>query len=184
MEDSFSTVTSNSSNKYSANIHNNTYHHYKNKRTWPCNFTRFKFCYPYQPKLTNDEITKIKEINKNRTKSRQLKHWENKCQFYQRKIETANYYIEQEILKYYLQDQQNKENEKRLQIIKNQNPEAPKQNEHHLDLVDNNKPIFQIFNTLEIDGESNFAFRVILEALNINQIWHNTLRAIAANAIE
>ena len=117
-------------------------------------------------------------------KTTHLKHCKNNCQFCKNKIETANYYIEQEILKYYLQDQQNKENEKSPLIPKNQDPESPKKNEYRHGLVDNNKLISQYFNTIKIDGDGNCAFRAILEALNISQIWHNTLRELAANAIE
>ena len=156
MEDSFTVITSNSSSKHSIKSHKSTYFDYKNNKNCPCHFTRCRICHPYQPKLTKNEIAKIKEINKNRTKLRQLKHCKNKCQFCKNKIETANDYIEQEILKYYVQDKQNKENEKSPLIPKNQNPEAPKKNEYRLGLVDNNKPISQYFNTIKIDGDGNF----------------------------
>jgi len=83
-----------------------------------------------------------------------------------------------------MQDQQNKENDKSPLIDENQNPEVPKKNEHLPELVDNNKPISQYFNTTKIDGDGNCAFRAILEALNISQNWHKTLRELAAKAIE
>ena len=50
--------------------------------------------------------------------------------------------------------------------------------------VDNNKSISLYFNIIKIDGDGKCAFRAILEALNISQIWHKALRALAANAIE
>ena len=95
----------------------------------------------------------------------------------------ANYYIEQEILKYYLTEPKNQKEEKL--DSDNENDKDEKNNiAAPSELADNNKPTQNYFDTVKIEGDGNCLFKAILEALNINQSKHKTLREYTAKAIE
>ena len=155
------------------------------KRSCPCNVTRCKHCNPNQPKLTNEEIKKIKKLNKKRTKPRALKYCRQRCEYCKNFCLRANYYIEQEILKYNLEVQANDKIQSRNSLEKSLPPKKqPSTEDEQIDYADNNKPIDIYFNTITIEGKGNCLFKSILEALNIEQSKHKLLRELAAKTIE
>ena len=72
------------------------------KNSCPRNAYRCNKCYPNQPKLTRKEIEQIKILNEKRIKPRALKFCLKHSKSCKNFCEKANYYIEQEIPKYYL----------------------------------------------------------------------------------
>ena len=156
------------------------------KRSCPCNVLRCKKCHPNQPKLTKKEIERIKELNNKRTKPRALKYCQKECKSCKNYCERANYYIEQEILKYYLKGMPNTNQENNNQEIgdKEPNQELPGNEEEQIELADHNKEIDVYFDLIKINGNGNCLFKSILESLNIEQAKHKILREIAAKSIE
>ena len=175
------TNTSNSSsgNHYSNNINK----HKARNRSKQCNVTRWKLCHHNQTKLNKQEIEAIKQRNSHRSKPRALKYCDKHCIACTEFCSRANYYIEQEILKYYLTEPKNQKEEKI-----NSDNENDKDEKNNIsapsELADNNKPTQNYFDTVKIEGDGNCLFKAILEALNINQSKHKTLREYTAKAIE
>ena len=63
------------------------------KRPRSCNVIRCKLCHPSQPNLTKQEIERIKELNKKKTKPRTLKYCRQHCDNSKNYCIKANYYI-------------------------------------------------------------------------------------------
>lgn len=112
--------------------------------------------------MTKSEIEKIKVLNEKRSKPRALKYCQKHCKSCKNYCEKENYFIEQEILKYYIKGEPKTQQENNIQKNKDipLNHLPPKINNDQIELVGNNKMIDQYLYIKEIKGDGNLFVQI------------------------
>ena len=150
-----------------------------------CNVYKCQYCNGNKPRLTKEQLEKIKEKNETRTKPIPYKRCTYNCRYCEKRIPQQNDFIYEKNL----QIEERRKAYQNQSVAKNDPPkndeiEAQSQIRSNIEngrmntLTNEDR---DIFDKLTVKGDGNCAIRALLQSVGINQEIHNTFRQSLAD---